>query len=260
MAQKPTDLPEWASDPGADIETPPPGKQATGWQALEKPPHQWFNWFFNLVYRWTAFLQDYAANHVHDGGSTDLSAPKIDPNSEIDWSSEVTGQDVKIGGATIDSAGGVDAPSSIRALTSGTVFSRLDPTGVATFSERVQVGYPIKARIRGSDGFVEAPNAPKIVTDIGKGGSPGSYSIGVTGIGSPNAGEYQIHPAEPLTTSACVIVATVKSTAGDPASSYDVIIATDVTPDGSGGYYPTIRMYDSSFDPVEVALNVAVYY
>lgn len=86
MAQKPTDLPEWASDPGADVETPPPGKRAEGWTPLEKPPHQWFNWLFRLLYQWAAFLQDYSANHVHDGGASDLSAPKVDLKEHIDWS------------------------------------------------------------------------------------------------------------------------------------------------------------------------------
>ena len=85
MATKPTDLPEWATDPGADKTAPPTAKQEGGWLPLEKPPHQWFNWFFNLVYQWIAFLQDYAANHVHDGGASDLSAPKIQANRDIVW-------------------------------------------------------------------------------------------------------------------------------------------------------------------------------
>jgi len=57
MAVKPTDLPEWATDPGADKTAPPIAKQEGGWLPLEKPPHQWFNWFFNLVYQWLAWVK-----------------------------------------------------------------------------------------------------------------------------------------------------------------------------------------------------------
>src|SRR5690554_3518136 len=263
MAAKPTDLPEWATDPGADIEEPPPGKKATGWAPLEKPPHQWFNWFFGLVFRWCAFVNDYSANHKHDGGTSDLSAPKINPNAEIDWSTPVTGQDVTIGGTEIIGAVGslgIDTTRTIRAVTSGSVFSRIEPNGTGTFSEKLQVGYPIKATIHGDTGLVDAPNTPKIVTEVTKGGGLGSYSVGVSAIGSPNSGEYQIHPTEPLTSSACVILASIRRVAGDPILDQNVIILTGTTPDGSGGYYPTIQMFDQQGLPAEVALNVTVYY
>src|SRR5690554_3330220 len=67
MATKPTDLPEWATDPGADITEPPVGKKAAGWTALEKPPAQWFNWFFNLVYQWIIYLNDLTIGTIEVG-------------------------------------------------------------------------------------------------------------------------------------------------------------------------------------------------
>lgn len=163
MANRPTDLPEWGTDNAADNTPPPAAKAQLGWLEREKPPFQWFNWFFNLVYRWLAYFDDYTANHVHDGGASDLSAPKIDPNTEVDWSSSVTGQQVKFNGTKISTNGGIDSPASVMSLTSPTVFSRLDPDGQATFSKQLNVGYPVKAKIHGDTGAIESPNTPRAV-------------------------------------------------------------------------------------------------
>lgn len=84
MATKPTDLPEWASDQD-NIEEPPAAKKKTGWVAGEKPPHQWFNWFFNLVYLWLEWLDYRGENHAHDGGSDPESVAKVDLKNHVDW-------------------------------------------------------------------------------------------------------------------------------------------------------------------------------
>lgn len=56
MAEKPNQLPEWATDPGADVVEPPEGKKQQGWIQGEKPPAGFFNWFFRLVYLWLDWL------------------------------------------------------------------------------------------------------------------------------------------------------------------------------------------------------------
>ena len=85
IGDKPSDLPEWASGAEAEIVEPSSGKKSLGWVLGEFPPHSVFNWIQNLFYQWSAFLQNYSANHVHDGGSSDLSAPKINPTDHIAW-------------------------------------------------------------------------------------------------------------------------------------------------------------------------------
>ncbi len=57
---KPTTKPEWIpdSDP-SKIEAPSASKQNTGWLSGEKPPYQFFNWFWNLVSKWIEYLEDF---------------------------------------------------------------------------------------------------------------------------------------------------------------------------------------------------------
>ena len=53
---KPASLPRWATDAGADITEPLEPKKDIGWEASEKPPREYFNWWQNLVYEWTEYL------------------------------------------------------------------------------------------------------------------------------------------------------------------------------------------------------------
>jgi len=49
---RPTDLPRW-EPPGSAIAEPPEAKKDAGWGPTgEKPPFNFFNWFWNLVYLW----------------------------------------------------------------------------------------------------------------------------------------------------------------------------------------------------------------
>lgn len=55
---KPTSTPRWAtapSDPG-DIVEPSSGRKDDGFNVGEAPPAGWFNWLFNLIYQWLAYL------------------------------------------------------------------------------------------------------------------------------------------------------------------------------------------------------------
>ncbi len=42
----------WIPDNTTGIDAPPSGKLDIGWLSAEKPPYQYFNWFFNLVSQW----------------------------------------------------------------------------------------------------------------------------------------------------------------------------------------------------------------
>lgn len=56
---KPTELPRWAdtgSAPASNITDPPSGNKDTGWATDDVPPSSWFNWWMQLVYKWTQWL------------------------------------------------------------------------------------------------------------------------------------------------------------------------------------------------------------
>lgn len=57
LVTKPTDTPEWASDPGAAIVSPPQLKREAGW-IVEKPPHQYMNWWMYYVYLWIVYFEN----------------------------------------------------------------------------------------------------------------------------------------------------------------------------------------------------------
>ncbi len=46
----------WIPNNTTGIDVPPGGKLAVGWASAEKPPYQYFNWFFNLVSQWVNFV------------------------------------------------------------------------------------------------------------------------------------------------------------------------------------------------------------
>lgn len=53
MSTRPTvPLPDWATDPGAEIETPDGNQRQNGWAFKQPVPHEWMNWFWNAVYLW----------------------------------------------------------------------------------------------------------------------------------------------------------------------------------------------------------------
>lgn len=52
---KPTKYPEWADGGSAGIVEPSGAKKLLGW-VVEKPPYQFFNWLFNLLYQWIEWI------------------------------------------------------------------------------------------------------------------------------------------------------------------------------------------------------------
>jgi hypothetical protein len=78
MASKPTDLPVWGTS--ADIVEPSAGKKDVGWASSERPPNSYFNWFWNLLYQWTQYLDESTIVETHSPseGSGDTNPPTGD--------------------------------------------------------------------------------------------------------------------------------------------------------------------------------------
>ncbi len=56
MATEPSSLPRWATDGAAGIVEPSSGKKDLGFDPGERPPAQYFDWLFNLIYQWIHWL------------------------------------------------------------------------------------------------------------------------------------------------------------------------------------------------------------
>ncbi len=57
------DVPDW-DPPDADVVEPTSGEKATGWQPLDIPPAEVFNWFWRNGSRWLRHLRDVAARYT----------------------------------------------------------------------------------------------------------------------------------------------------------------------------------------------------
>lgn len=77
MPTIPTKIPRWADDPEASIVEPPELKKNAGWEAAEKPPASYFNWWMNLVSVWLAWLQ-WVAGFVFEGVGGRLGFTRIE--------------------------------------------------------------------------------------------------------------------------------------------------------------------------------------
>ena len=55
---KPTNLAEWGTGAAPIVEPSTPQKQA-GFAVSDRPPAQWFNWFWNLVHLWIVWLDSF---------------------------------------------------------------------------------------------------------------------------------------------------------------------------------------------------------
>lgn len=75
---KPTETPEFAesADP-ADVTEPVAGRTANGYLYQDPLPHDEHNWLLRQLFRWVTWFNTFDQTHIHDGGSTDISAPKV---------------------------------------------------------------------------------------------------------------------------------------------------------------------------------------
>ncbi len=60
---RPENLPSWNA-PGVDVEEPSTTKKSTGHLPNERPPAQFFNWFWNLISSWLEYLQGYKGQNL----------------------------------------------------------------------------------------------------------------------------------------------------------------------------------------------------
>lgn len=88
MATKPASEPRWAETaggtPSVEISEPSSGKKDSGWVDAELPPHNWFNWYMQLVYRWIRYLAD----GVFSGAVQFLDGITGDTNSTGDFQAD----------------------------------------------------------------------------------------------------------------------------------------------------------------------------
>lgn len=75
MTTRPTDLPDWASGPTADVVTPSTSKQANGWYHLEPVPNEWVNWFWNRVTQWLSHLSTASSRFESLEAAIEAAAP-----------------------------------------------------------------------------------------------------------------------------------------------------------------------------------------
>ena len=99
---KPNLIPTWATDALAAIVNPGTTKQGLGW-VQEKPPHEFFNWWQNLVGEWVNYLQNSVNSYatlqdlltdVAVGDLGYLTRPAVDP-----WAVLYTKDEADLGGA-----------------------------------------------------------------------------------------------------------------------------------------------------------------
>lgn len=92
MADKPTDLPEWATTEEVDPVSgqsnrvePPTDKKDTGWDRREIPPRQWLNWLLWVISKWVGWLDAGTSSATGDtlverdaNGRTQVATPSAD--------------------------------------------------------------------------------------------------------------------------------------------------------------------------------------
>lgn len=111
MADKPTVLPQWASDlvqneitGQYNVVEPPTEKKEDGWFYQEKPNRQWWNWLHRQTYLWLAWLSQQEAQKVvtDDAGlglfPTDDALITISAVDLDDPTSFFTGTGIKVAG------------------------------------------------------------------------------------------------------------------------------------------------------------------
>ena len=164
---KPSSLPRWASvaQTPTNIVEPASGNKDAGFEENTQPPAQWFNWLFNLLYQWAAYLDGIEAE------SLDWSVPQsfhTDDDAQTTITVTCNGDD-SVG---IDVTGGTNAGEAIIAT-----------GGIGTTSGG------IGALVTGGEATSNAVTAGTGVQSTGglSSGTGGTGGIGVKGIGGAGA-------------------------------------------------------------------------
>ncbi len=81
---RPDENVDWAEGAGAQV-SEPANERAGGFPFRYVPPAEQINWMWRAVGRWIRWLHLKLNNHVHDGGSGEMSSLKVDFNDHIDY-------------------------------------------------------------------------------------------------------------------------------------------------------------------------------
>lgn len=185
MATKPVKLPEWATDPGADVVEPSVGQKGDGWDVSDRPPAGWLNWLQELTYDWlnwvdTVFDDGSAGNIVAVAGlestatetnGTGVKGVGKDFGSGGRFESGITAGAVGLSGhamadntAGILGTGGIDLNFCPGGVYSGSSHDTAPGDGI-----QIEGGFAKSASFAGGDGAVC------------KGGRPDSLGNGIGG-------------------------------------------------------------------------------
>lgn len=85
MATKPNGLPNWTATPSDAIVEPDNAKKAQGW-LKEKPPYQYFNWFWANVSQWLEFLDTFYDEQLTENST--LASDIAQNAADILWQQE----------------------------------------------------------------------------------------------------------------------------------------------------------------------------
>jgi hypothetical protein len=119
---RPDDLPEWATGGSAVIDEPPTQKKQLGWEAFEKPSHGWFNYWWNLVYLWLAWLDENVVPVPEIGFLYRFGSPAeivLDASPGAGGFQQIQGTVTFVGNTTprhVKNTGGLGAANAARAV------------------------------------------------------------------------------------------------------------------------------------------------
>lgn len=83
---RPDEIVDWAEDSSAQT-SEPSNERAGGFPFRYTPPAEQINWMWRAVGRWIRWLDTKANGHVHDGGASDLSVPKVNFSDHLNYGS-----------------------------------------------------------------------------------------------------------------------------------------------------------------------------
>lgn len=192
---KPGTLPRWSEEAGGTQHniTPAPssGRQDVGWLPDDEVLAQWMNWWMNLVYRWTAYLNDlenqaltwvgiqtFSARPIFSDGIL-VNAPTTGNRPGVDSTGNGTGAGIKGTGGSSNGFGldgvGIGSGAGVRG-TGGTTGAGVSGVGGASGGTGISgIG------TAGGTAGVAGTGGPS--TGIGVTGTGTGSGAGVTGVG-----------------------------------------------------------------------------
>ena len=135
MADKPTDVARWATDPETTVE-PDEDKKDIGWENGEEgPPALYFNWLFNLSFQWQAYLRDgvLLGNHSIDGSLTVDGPVELIGSYVIIEGNATLADETNIQGALICDGGVEITGGTVDGISALAVDGAISATGAVTF-------------------------------------------------------------------------------------------------------------------------------